>query len=57
MKGIGIALLLLGLLGLLMACAMFGDIGIACGVAALCSLITGAGFWRLDKKLKNMKSE
>lgn len=55
MKEIGIILLSLGVLGILMAVQMFGDIGVACGVAALCSLVTGVGFLKTDKMLKGLE--
>lgn len=57
MKLIGIVLLILGLLGILMASVMFGDIGVACGMVALYSLITGLVFFKIDKFLKHIKSE
>lgn len=41
---IGILLILLGLGGIAMGLMMFGDIGIACIVAALTALLSGIGF-------------
>ncbi len=44
MKIIGILLILVGLLGILMGCMMFGDIGLACLVGAITALLSGIGF-------------
>lgn len=43
-KVIGILLIVVGILGILMGLMMFGDIGIACIVGALGSLLSGIGF-------------
>lgn len=42
-KVIGILLIIVGILGILMGLMMFGDIGIACIVGALGSLLSGIG--------------
>ncbi len=44
MKIIGILLIWVGLLGILMGCMMFGDIGLACLVGAITALLSGIGF-------------
>lgn len=44
MRVIGILLIILGVLGLIMGAAMFGDIGIACIVGGLSALLSGIGF-------------
>ena len=41
-KVIGILLIIVGILGIFMGLMMFGDIGIACIVGALGSLLSGA---------------
>lgn len=51
MKGIGISLLVIGVIGLLMGFMMFGDIGIACIVGALAALLSGIGFLIVAKKM------
>lgn len=43
-KVIGVLLIVIGILGILMGLMMFGDIGIACMVGALGSLLSGVGF-------------
>lgn len=43
-KVIGILLIIVGILGILMGLMMFGDIGIACIVGVLGSLLSGIGF-------------
>ena len=53
MKVIGILLILLGVVGIFMGLMMFGDIGIACLVGAVSSLLSGIGFLSIDKKLRN----
>ena len=46
-KNIGIALIVLGVVGLFFGNIMFGDIGIAAGFAGVVSLVTGYGFIKL----------
>ncbi len=55
MKVIGILLIILGVIGLLLGGMMFGDIGIACIVGALAALLSGIGFLKADKQLKNLQ--
>lgn len=51
MKGIGIALIIIGILGILMGLMMFGDIGIACLVGAITALLSGIGFVKVSKEI------
>lgn len=51
MKIIGILLIILGVIGLIMGMMMFGDIGVACIVAALTALLSGIGFLQAAKKI------
>lgn len=51
MKIISILLIILGIVGIGLGMLMFGDIGIACIVGALASLLSGIGFMILNKKL------
>ncbi|MCR5508008.1 MAG: hypothetical protein K6F34_04900 [Lachnospiraceae bacterium] len=51
MKVIGILLVVLGALGIVMGCMMFGDIGIACIVGALSALLSGIGFIMASRRL------
>ncbi len=44
MKVIGILLVILGVAGIMLGMMMFGDIGLACIVGALGSLLAGIGF-------------
>jgi hypothetical protein len=52
MKVIWILLMILGILGILMGCIMYGDIGIACIVGALSALLSGVGFFLVGRKLR-----
>ena len=51
MKGISIALFVLGGFGLFLSTIMFGDIGVAAGIGALTALLSGAGFWMANNRL------
>ena len=53
MKVIWILLMLLGILGVLMGCVMYGDIGIACIVCALSALLSGIGFVIVSRKIRS----
>ena len=57
MKVFGIILLVIGVIGFVMGCAMFGDIGIAAWVGAFTALVTGIGFLRLNRLLLLPKKE
>lgn len=54
MKIIGILLIVLGVMGILLGAMMFGDIGVACIIGALASLLSGFGFLSVYKKFKNL---
>ena len=54
MKVIAILLIILGVIGIAMGLMMFGDIGVACLVGAVASLLSGIGFLMVNKKLKNL---
>lgn len=51
MKFISITLLILGILALFISTMAFGDIGIAIAIGGLTSLLSGIGFWVVDKRL------
>ncbi len=55
MKIIAISLLIVGVLGLLISTAMFGDIGIAAAIGSITAILSGLGFLNINKKLKNLK--
>ena len=57
MKIFGIILIVIGVIGIVMGGAMFGDIGIAAWVGAVTALITGIGFLKLNKLLLSQKKE
>jgi len=52
MKGISIALIVIGAVGLLMSMMMFGDIGIAAGIGSITAILSGIGFNIADKRLQ-----
>ena len=54
MKVLGIILIVVGGIGIIMAGAMFGDIGFAAGIGAITSILSGVGFVIVGKKLKNL---
>lgn len=49
MKSIGIPLIVVGVIGLAMSTIMFGDIGIAAGLAGIVGIISGIGFMKIKK--------
>ena len=55
MKAIGILLVILGVAGILIGMMMFGDIGVACIVGALGSLLSGIGFIITAGHIKEMR--
>jgi hypothetical protein len=55
MKPVGIILIVIGGIGLIMGGAMFGDIGIAAWIGAVTALVSGIGFLKLNKSLKNLQ--
>lgn len=54
MRVIGIILILIGFVGLFFSTLMFGDIGIACGVAAITALLSGIGFILANSKINKL---
>ena len=57
MKATGIILIIWGIIGVLMGCMMFGDIGIACLVGAVASILAGIGLLNGAKRLKRLEEE
>lgn len=55
MKGIGIILIIVGIIGIFLSFLMFGDIGIAAFIGALSGLLSGIGFLRVNKAIEEMK--
>lgn len=51
---IAILLLIVGLLGIIMATMMFGDIGIAAAIGALSAILLGIGFIVANKRLSKL---
>jgi uncharacterized membrane protein len=56
MKVLGIILIIVGGIGIVMAGAMFGDIGFAAGIGAITAILSGVGFMLIEKRLKNLVS-
>jgi hypothetical protein len=54
MKGIGIALIVVGALGMLLGMAMFGDIGIAAIIGSIVGILSGVGFLKVSKLLNEV---
>jgi uncharacterized membrane protein len=52
MKVLAIILIVVGVIGIIMAGAMFGDISLAAGVGAVTAILSGVGFHLVEKKLK-----
>ena len=55
MAVIGILLIALGITGIVMGNMMFGDISIACFVAAAAALLSGIGFLIAAGKIEKLK--
>ena len=55
-KGIGIALIIVGIVGCLMGMMMFGDIGIACLVGSVGCILSGCGFLSANKQIQKLWS-
>ena len=53
MKIIGFILVIVGVIGILLGGMMFGDIGIAAIIGATSALLSGIGFIKADKLIKN----
>jgi uncharacterized membrane protein len=54
MKVLTIILIVVGVIGIIMAGAMFGDIGLAAGVGAVTAILSGIGFLLVERKLKKL---
>lgn len=52
MKALSIALIAIGVIGLLLSSFMFGDIGIAAAIGSITAILTGVGFNIINKKIK-----
>jgi hypothetical protein len=50
MKPIGIILLIVGAIGVVVGCMMYGDIGIAAFIGSAGSILSGIGFLKVNKK-------
>lgn len=53
LKAIAIILIILGIIGLLLSTAMFGDIGIASGIGSITAILSGIGFININKRLES----
>lgn len=60
MKVIGIILIIFGVLGLLLAGMMFGDIGVAAGIGSIVGILAGVGLIQtsqLQKKVEQLQKQ
>ena len=55
MKIIGIILIIIGAIGILLGSMMFGDIGIAAMIGAAAALVSGIGFLKVEKTIKELQ--
>ena len=53
---ISILLILTAAGGFMMAGMMFGDIGVAAAIGAWAALLSGIGFWMVNKAIKQKQS-
>lgn len=51
MKIISILLMVSGVFGFILAGMMFGDIGVSASVGAWAALLSGIGFWMVNKAI------
>ncbi|MBQ0143196.1 MAG: hypothetical protein KBT06_10470 [Prevotellaceae bacterium] len=56
-KVIGILEIIIGIIGIIFGLMMFGDIGIACLVGAIGTLLSGIAFVSVSKAIKNINKE
>ena len=49
MKNIGIALIIVGSVGMLLGAMMYGDIGIAAMIGSVVGILSGVGFLKVSK--------
>lgn len=54
MNNIGVALIVVGIIGLALSTMMFGDIGVAAVIGSLASLFSGIGFILANKKFNQI---
>ena len=54
MKVVAIILFVIGVIGIILAGMMYGDIGVAAGVGAVTAIASGVGFLLIDRKLKKL---
>lgn len=54
MKGIAIVLIIIGIVGILLSFAMFGDIGIAALIGGLSALFSGIGLFQANKAIQKL---
>ncbi|WP_202908640.1 hypothetical protein [Halalkalibacillus sediminis] len=55
MKGIGMTLIILGVVGIILSFMMYGDIAIAGLIGSISSLVTGIGFMKINKIIPSAK--
>lgn len=56
MKIISILLIATAVGGFLMAGVMFGDIGVAASIGSWAALLSGIGFWQVNKAINKKES-
>ncbi|WP_197046684.1 hypothetical protein [Oceanobacillus salinisoli] len=52
---IAILLIVFGVIGLLLSSMMFGDIGLAAAIGSITAVLSGIGFWSVNKQLSQSK--
>lgn len=57
MKGIGICLIIIGVLGMGMGLMMFGDIGLSAMIGSLVGILSGIGFMKAAKVLRIVETK
>ncbi len=56
MKIITVLLIIVGIGGIALGAAMFGDIGVAAMIAGFVGLLSGSGLWLTTRRLKQLTS-